>query len=437
MLSKLKVWMSSVLEMANYDFCPNLNRYVYWMKRPIGWVVAAIAFSILIGIFVGPQGYVLAAAFVALLVLGLVWPWISMKGIRCSLVLPREEMHENSPTEVVFKVANYWPLPVFGMIVEGDFLQDVDANEEPIAFSLKRIPPLSNTEFSIRVTPRRRGLLPCGDVNINNGFPFGITEVAKKVEDVNCGLVWPECEPLDGSPPAEGSLFNVAGSMSDRSGNDGETIGVRSYREGDRLRNIHWAQTVRSQRLMVRERQTPSSTSVAILLDLTPEHHKGEGVHNSFEWAIRIAASICAQLHKTRSAVRVICIGLPPEEQNTETNNGGINNLMDFLAALPTLAKLRQAESKNSVRTRTDHWSRAKQTFFVCTSLSSISDSVDPNFQSILIELDKFETARDLPRKVRTNTNSQGGEGMVITTPEAAACQLGEGWRRSFECASS
>lgn len=435
-MKQIARWANSVLQAANHDFCPNANKYVYWMKKPIGWVAAAIFFSVLIGLFVGPQGYVLAAAFVALTVLGLAWPWLSMKAIRCSLELPREQMQENKPTEVVFKVRNFWPLPVFGMIVEGDFLQDVDSREEPIAFSLKRIPALSETEFSIKVTPRRRGKLPCGEVKISNGFPFGLADVSKIVEDVHCGLVWPECEPLEGSPPAEGSLFNIAGAMSDRSGNDGETIGVRSYREGDRLRNIHWAQTVRSQQLMVRERQTPSSTSATVLLDLTPKHHAGESINSSFEWAIRIAASISHQLHRTNSAVRVVCIGLPPQEQHTETNSGGIKSLMDYLAILPTLDKLQATEAKESIRPNSEHWAHARQTFFVCTSRSTIGDVIDPNFQPIVIELDNF-----LGEELRKNLNEEEltyrGEGMVVSSPEQAPDQLEQAWRRSFESASS
>ena len=31
----------------------------------------------------------------------------------------------------------------------------------------------------------------------------------------------------------------------DRPGNEGDVIGVRPYRHGDRLRSIHWAQTAR------------------------------------------------------------------------------------------------------------------------------------------------------------------------------------------------
>jgi len=194
---------------------------------------------------IGPQGYVLAAAFTAFLILGLVWPWVSMKGIRCSLVLPQDRMREGEDVSVIFRVKNYWPLPVFGMMVKGDFLQDLEPGAEPIAFSLQHVPAWSETEFTVKVKPQRRGRLPSDDVIVSNGFPFGLIDVSKTVAKTESALVWPAIQSLEGFPQAHANGFSLNGALVDRSGNDGDTIGVRCYRDGDRLRNIHWAQSIR------------------------------------------------------------------------------------------------------------------------------------------------------------------------------------------------
>ena len=75
-------------------------------------MVVAIAFSMLVGVLVGPQGYVLAFAFTTLLILGVAWPWISMRGLHCRLVLPDRRTSEDQPIEIEFRVKNNWPLPV-------------------------------------------------------------------------------------------------------------------------------------------------------------------------------------------------------------------------------------------------------------------------------------------------------------------------------------
>ncbi|QEG23949.1 DUF58 domain-containing protein [Mariniblastus fucicola] len=421
----------SVLQSANHDFCPNLNRYVYWLKQPFGWCIVAILFSLLVGLSVGPQGYVLASVFLALLVLGTAWPWLSMKGIHCSLALPSGAMKENEPGQFVLGVRNNWPIPVFGVTVEGDFLQGFDPDDDPIAFSLKRIPAFSKTEFPVAITPRRRGVLPAGEVRICNGFPFGLAAVSKPVAEIATTLVWPECETLQGSPPADGSLFNIAGALADRAGNDGESIGIRCYREGDRLRNIHWAQTSRSQKLMVRERQTPSSAISTVLLDLCPDHHSGRGVDSSFEWSIRIAASICFQLHRTNASFRVVCLGLPRNVPHTKGNARGIEPVMRFLASLPTLKM--QRESSDLIPKNRPNPSLSNQTFFVCTSDSPVMNSAGARIEQIVIELNGFADSHSELRNGKENRPEKHRHGgFLVTAPRLAASQLEVAWRRSF-----
>ena len=62
----------------NHDFCPWANRYVYWLKRPIGWFLVAAVASLLVGIAVAPQGLVMFGAIVTVMVLGVCWPWLCM-----------------------------------------------------------------------------------------------------------------------------------------------------------------------------------------------------------------------------------------------------------------------------------------------------------------------------------------------------------------------
>ena len=436
MVKQIKKLASGILSAANHDFCPGANQYVYWMKRPIGWVVAAIVFSILVGLFVGPQGYVLAAAFGALLVLGLIWPWLSMKGIRCELLIPEQRIWENESFEVIFKVQNYWPMPVFGMMVQGDFLQELGPDEEPIVFSLRRIPAWADTEFRIPVVARRRGILPDGDINIVNGFPFGLTEISRVVDVPKPAAVWPACQELEGQPATLGGVHNVFGSLCDRSGHDGDTIGVRSFQIGDRLRNVHWAQSARSQKLMVRERQTLASTTTVVILDLTPENHVGESVQSSFEWAIRLAASVCWQLHQSRTDIRVYFLGLGIEDEQQADNRLGIERLMNALAGLPTHSQLLDAESKCSVPVHVP-FSVQGSAFFVGTNRSSRYQGYSGDVKTIMIDLEGFGSedgeGNDLPQGQPGNEDDSK---VVVTAPGLAAAQLAGEWKRSYSYAA-
>ncbi|MFK7766152.1 MAG: DUF58 domain-containing protein [Mariniblastus sp.] len=449
-LKQLAIWM---IRIGSHDFCPWCNGLTDWLKEPLGWVVSAIAFSLLVGLLIGPQGFILAFAFLALLVLGLAWPWLSMKGIHCQLILPDRRVEENQELEVVFRVKNFWPLPVFGLMVKGEFLQECN-KDESVAFSLKRVGAWSESEFRLPLIPRRRGKLPSGKVSVASGFPFGLMDISKTVDAYQPTLVWPTCVPLDGFPVSDSSRFCLEGALRDRAGNDGDSIGVRAYRFGDRLKNIHWAQSARSQKLMVRERQSISSTGATVFLDLTPGDHVGHGSSSSFEWTIRIAASICSHLHETHSPVRIIAFGLNGTPKHCEDNRNGLRPIMDFLANLPSLADATNlTDMSKSSNVSQEQQSEAIHSFStggnghlfaIGTSESKqiqLLDSCNPasNVTPVVVDIEGFKSEDKLASHRKTDTsqiasNNRSGksDSVLIATPHAAAEALVSGWSRSF-----
>lgn len=434
----IKKLTTRALKLANYDFCPSFNPLVYWLKTPVGWVVGAIVFSLLVGMFIGPQGYVLATTFSALLIFGMIWPWLSMKGVQCELVLPESTLSEGEPAEILFKVQNFWPIPGFGYIVSGDFLQELDTDEEPIAFSLRRLGAWSESEFRIPITPRRRGQLPTGDVSISTAFPFGLFSVSKPLIAINRGLVWPARQSLNGKLATNSSARSINGSLCDRSGDDGEVIGVRCYRAGDRLRSIHWAQTVRCQQLMVRERQTLTSSIATVVVDLSPKNHLGHGVQSSYEWAIRVAASICANLNASESSVQLCVTGLPTEETMLSSNRAGIGPLMDLLASLPTLVEARSAQELKPNLKGMPFWGSGKR-FFVGTDRSIELDDLPEEVSVFEISAQGFDTENDLEffepeteTLIQQSYLGSGEQKVCLSSPELIADQLDAGWQGSL-----
>ena len=81
---------SNVDDVLNHDFCPWANKYVYWLKKPMGILIVAAIAAFLCGLFVTPQGLVISAAIMATLALGIVWPWIGLLGLSCELRFPHD-----------------------------------------------------------------------------------------------------------------------------------------------------------------------------------------------------------------------------------------------------------------------------------------------------------------------------------------------------------
>jgi len=93
---------------------------------------------------------------------------------------------------------------------------------------------------------------------------------------------------------------------SDRfAGYQGDRIGVRPYREGDSLRHVHWALSARHDRLIVSERQGSAQASACVQVDDCRAHHFTKGGQCSWEWALRIAASLVNSLWEQGVDVRL------------------------------------------------------------------------------------------------------------------------------------
>lgn len=289
-------WLQKLIEIGNTDFCPNFNRYVYWLKQPIGWFVIGLSASLLAGTFVGPQGFVLAGAIGTVILLGVIWPWLSLRGIRVRLEFRRKRVVEGEEITAVVAVQNRWPIPVWGLAMERGFPVAGGVPNGPW-LALSRIGPWTETEFEWKLPASQRGVYPVERCVVSNGFPFGIWRAERPIDLEESVYVWPKTFPLRSFPEIVGDSISIEGCETLKAGQEGEVVDIRNFRIGDTLRQVHWAQTARRGTLMVRERQNKSRREVRVYLDIDPEVHFGDGPHGSLEWAIRVAASICREFH--------------------------------------------------------------------------------------------------------------------------------------------
>ena len=106
---------------SNHDFCPWANRYVAWLREPLAWFAVAALAAGLIGALVAPQGWLVCAVVLVVMVLGMVWPWLAMRGLEAQVSFDRRRCHELDEVTVVLEVTNRWPWPVWGLLVERGF----------------------------------------------------------------------------------------------------------------------------------------------------------------------------------------------------------------------------------------------------------------------------------------------------------------------------
>jgi uncharacterized protein (DUF58 family) len=305
------------------------NKYLPW-RYPLGGMVMAAVSSLLCAWFIHVQAYTLLIGVCTVMLLGLIWPWISMRAIRGQLTFERSRTVEGRAVTARLTVTNYLPVGIWGLRVYAG--ADGWAGEEAV-INLAAIPGWRTSEYTFPFLPLARGVYPLGQAILATGFPFGLWEAKRPLRVDGQLIVWPRSFALGPIPEAASSDRTREGSVFlNRPGHVGDFHGVRPYVRGDSVRKVHWAQTAKRCELIVSERQASANVHLQIILDADHAVHGGSGPQSSREWAIRTAASLIESFLASDALVELLV-----DEVRVPTGSGGQHQqkLLDVLAKLP------------------------------------------------------------------------------------------------------
>src|SRR5581483_1448412 len=107
---------------ASYDVFPELSarvrRFVY---SPLGILVLAALTALLCGFFLHPQGFVLCGGVVAVILLGILWPWLNLRGLQATMSFKRTRASEGDGVDVSVELRSHLPWSAWGLAVRGGF----------------------------------------------------------------------------------------------------------------------------------------------------------------------------------------------------------------------------------------------------------------------------------------------------------------------------
>lgn len=279
--------------------------------------------------------------------------------------------------------------------------------DEPMALK-----PGESTEVLLELTPNRRGVVRFDDLRVLLPDPFGLFQRCSPVEAPPATLTVlparyrvPQIE-LPGS-----ARFQIGGEVSSNViGSSGEFVGLREYRPGDPLRQIHWKSWARTGRPIVKELENTFFPRYGLVLDTFPD----EGDELVFEDAVSIAASFAATIDTRESLLDLMFI---KDKAHTVTAGRGMakaEKLLEVLAAVEpepgqrfdTLSKLvlRHREELTSCLIVLCGWSDERAEFvrklsgqgLTCSVLASGDGPAPEGFPGYWIE--SGQLARDLGR---------------------------------------
>jgi uncharacterized protein (DUF58 family) len=241
----------------------------------------------------------IATLLLATLVTGLFWPHLLIRGLSIKRTGP-EKAEEGETVRFQVEMSNPGWIPRFMVQVVdrlpfmGAAAENAKPDDEHMLGTLAYLGGGTTRHFEIPVLCEKRGYYRLGPVGVASSFPLGLAE-ARLVHNsgVQSLTIYPDLFPIVNLPLAGSPTeMHRGGLLLPQGSGSAEFSGLREYRRGDQPRHVHWLTTARSNQLMVKEFEPLASASLYLALDMAATANVGQGKASSFEYAVRIAASI-------------------------------------------------------------------------------------------------------------------------------------------------
>lgn len=215
--------------------------------------------------------------------------------------------------------------------------------------------------------PRRRGHFRWSGVSVGGMDALGLALILKTYKTDPAELiVWPRAEPIGYEIPHYGG-FGYSDEGTTQSQGGIEPAGIREYRQGDPLRQVHWRSTARAGKLLVKDFEAGAASFAAILIQMDSGSELGEAPMTTLDQAAANALFVTEDMD--RHGCRPF---FPQVEDISEAGSSEVRRqeIKNLLAGIQTDSKANLTESfKEAVRKYGQ-----KAAFYVFASV--ISDSL-------------------------------------------------------------
>jgi uncharacterized protein (DUF58 family) len=207
-------------------------------------------------------------------------------------------------------------------------IRQIDPNGTPSLLAyLPHLAPASEAQTAYKTRFERRGLVRLPAIQTTTGFPFGLFVKATQPQAGEEVLVLPRIVPL----PADlvQALDEAGVSARPVRGPGADLHDLRPFRVGDDPRLIHWKQSAKLDRPMVKELESEEGGRITlILVDPTPSPQKPDELER-LEQDITFVASLAAHLLQRGGEIEVRDRG---GRQGALRGEAGLFHLLEHLA---------------------------------------------------------------------------------------------------------
>jgi len=264
--------------------------------------------------------------------------WLPKSRNPAQVATPRED----DTVEVTLKVGNRGRLARHFVKVLEDCPMDAPEHRTR-AFLLSNVEAGKTTDFSYTATCYRRGRYSRATAVLESGAPLGLF-VRRRRFDIPLNLtVYPAYHDIEGISGAGDAIADEGDIVTSIAATDFH--GSREYQHGDPLRHIHWRNTARLGRFVVK--QFEGASQVPISVAFPTDQDWGDARDTTLEYSIKIAASVGWQCVRSGNPLAILAGPTP-------LRNADWLQAMDYLAGLspgdaPSLAEVAAGESSETM----------------------------------------------------------------------------------------
>ena len=238
--------------------------------------------------------YLVDAVFWGALVLALIMPWLGVVFIsahRSASPADRTKdggrLSEGDQINITISLKNRLFYPrFFHSIKFASGLAAPDSAEQ--RYFIAHLPGSGTLQLESTSEAYLRGLHQLGPVILESSAPFGLFRRRRTLSGPQQMLVLPRVYPLDRLVLVDSQESNSVKNRVSRSGLD--IAGSRPYVPGDSRRMVHWRNSARAGRMMVKETEDETDQTLHITFDSGDVW--GDGRDTNFEYAIKLAATM-------------------------------------------------------------------------------------------------------------------------------------------------
>lgn len=270
--------------------------------------------------------YRLFYTMAAVLLLSLVWGWVNVRWTRVRYELKTPRVQVGGRVEENLTIKNSSWLPKLWVEIRDD--STLLGRRGNGALSLG-----SYEQQTINlITPcERRGEFKIGPMSLVSGDPFGLFRRRLKLKVGDKVIVYPAVVPLISFGQLPGDL--PGGSVQGQRAyvTTPNASGVRDYRPGDALRQIHWLNSARHRRLMVKEFDLDPLSESWLVMDLNIKEQAGSDLDSTEEWGVKVAATLANYLLDQHREVGLVTQG---HTIVADRGNRQLHKLLELLAVV-------------------------------------------------------------------------------------------------------